>query len=609
MERKKIFSGFNAAAAAFGRQPLLVSPDGSVVDLVRGYIPLLVKFTFEDKDAKGLRKYKATGTPEPPVYFSALEVVRDHKILFLSGPSGSGKTSFAKYLSSRLIASDTIESRPLLRNEAGEVHNEEWDSASLTPCYFAIDGARSLEVLVDETIPRIVGAAPSASGTQPGEGGLLIILDAIEKAGETGSSLLIKLLAIVDKSETVKLLILGETSSVRSWVLPSHVVRHDLLPLLELQRRQAVSRLTGTGPEQVTTGTGAAAALPALFALALESKHVGGQAEDLVDAWLATVQPRQETREQLVRQAFDGISTRVQCLSRDNVLIPTEGEGPLLFLLNTVQQSLAARHLAGQPPDIATAFFQSSPTQAEPILRSLLVRLEAAGKSYDLLEGLIRGSGPSAQRGALLASDFVNESCGLQERILQHILSIVEEGILSPMDREKAGRVLSRLGDPRDLAALASVPAGTFIMGSDSHPNSQPPAEIWVDSFRIGLYPVVNRDYSKFIEESSRVWRSPDGRDSEKQNVPATDLTWHDAMAYCAWLTTRWRKNGRIGPDEQRAARGDRGADPNGGPVYPWGMEWVDDAANCEETGFNTTCAVGLFPKGRSKRAAHTEAV
>ena len=53
-------------------------------------------------------------------------------------------------------------------------------------------------------------------------------------------------------------------------------------------------------------------------------------------------------------------------------------------------------------------------------------------------------------------------------------------------------------------------------------------------------------------------------------------------------------------PEWERAARGDQ---PDAGDdviVYPWGSCWADDAASSEEAGFNNTCTVGLFPKGRS---------
>ena len=118
-----------------------------------------------------------------------------------------------------------------------------------------------------------------------------------------------------------------------------------------------------------------------------------------------------------------------------------------------------------------------------------------------------------------------------------------------------------------------------------------------------------------FVAETGRAWRSPEHGVPERRSAPATDLTWRDARAYCAWLTLRWRADGRIGPHElvrlptepewERAARGDQtGAD--GAIVYPWGGPWNPDAVNGEETGFNDTCTVGIFPAGRSPMAAST---
>lgn len=126
------------------------------------------------------------------------------------------------------------------------------------------------------------------------------------------------------------------------------------------------------------------------------------------------------------------------------------------------------------------------------------------------------------------------------------------------------------------------------------------------------MYPVVNQDYAIFVRETDRQWQSRDGFDPEKQNVPATDLSWYDAVAYCAWLASRWQVSGKIDHDEhvrlptepewERAACGDQKHEDTHSDkaIYPWGTEWQDDATNYEESGFNARCPVGLFPKGRS---------
>ena len=73
-----IVSLLPASAPTFDDQTLFLLPGGtSSVTLKDGYIPLLANSTYEDKAAKGLRKRTVIDKPEPPIHFSALEVVRD----------------------------------------------------------------------------------------------------------------------------------------------------------------------------------------------------------------------------------------------------------------------------------------------------------------------------------------------------------------------------------------------------------------------------------------------------------------------------------------------------------------------------------------------------
>ncbi|RDW59160.1 hypothetical protein BP5796_12084 [Coleophoma crateriformis] len=603
-----LIESLRTAAAAFGDEPLLVSPDGQEINLATGYIPLLTNFSFEDQATKGLRKRKSDDRPEPPVYFSALELVRDHQIVLLSGPSGSGKTSFAKHLSFVLASSGLIKAHPLVRNELGIVHVEHWDAVDVVPCYFTIDRPESLKTIINSTLPGLVR---SYLAERPGtQGSLLIILDTIDKAGDEDSIHLAELFTFVQAFKNVKLLLLGDSHRVKHWVLSPDVVRHDLLPLLEVQRRQAVGASTQIAPSQVTIGIGAAAATPVHFALSLQSRQRGDQAEELLDVWVDVVAPDKKNSDKMTAQAFEHLKERAIQHSQGKLFGSKElGVSPLLSN-NAVQTLLAARYLVNLPLEIGIALFHQSPLETEPILHSLLVRLSAAGKSDELVERLIGGSGTNAQLGALLASDFITETSGLHEELLNQMLAILADGTIPTMQRVRTGGILSRLGDPRDLMALTNVPAGAFTLGSETHPSSQPVEKTSLGSFCIGVYPVVNRDFSIFVRETGRDWQNPDGFATTRQNAPATDLTWYDAVAYCTWLTRRWHLNGKIILDEhvrlptepewERACRGDKNPTYSSKPIYPWGTKWQNDVANHEELGLNTTCSVGLFPKGRS---------
>lgn len=587
-----IIRHLRACAAAFGEEPILVTPDGQVLNLAKGYIPLLANFTFEDRAAKGFRKRNADDKSESPVYFSALELVRDHKLLLLSGLSGSGKTTFAKHLAFKLATTGFIGPHPLLRNENGVSHDEQWPAEEIAPCYITIDDYERLRSFVDETLPKLISFQANKLETRPS---LLIILDNIHKAGDQSPVLIAKILDLVKELENINLLFLGEARSVKQWGLPSKIIRHDLLPLLQLQRRQVLGNLTKTELSGIVIGTGIASATPAYFTLALQAGVLGHQAEELLDAWLTVVAPGKTATKTLTTQAFNSLgNTALQ-------------DG---FSSEAVQQLLAAHHLANSPVDTAIAFFHQNPFESESVLRSVLIRLFKAGNSGDLVRELIRGSGYNAQLGSLLVSEFVTDSACLRDQISCPIFNIIKEGALPAVQREQAGRALSRLGDPRDLTALTLVPAGDFDFGSESHPNSQPVETISLESFRIGIYPVVNKDYSVFVKETCHKWQSPDGFAPDRRNAPATDLSWNDATAYCKWLTLRWRAMGKIGsnelvrlptePEWERASRGDQNIENSTESLFPWGKEWQDDSANYEESGFNTTCTVGLFPKTRS---------
>ncbi|KAK1541976.1 hypothetical protein CPAR01_05363 [Colletotrichum paranaense] len=597
-----------AAAKRYGTEPLLVLPNGATVDLSKGYIPLLARYTFEDKAAQGLRKRKAGDKPENPIHFSALELVRDNSILLLTGPSGSGKTTFAKHLCHILASSGFSNARPLPRNDLGDIKEENWGASRLSPCYFSLSGTESLKRLADVTIPQLLGA----SGSQHEH--LLIVLDDLQTAGDELISVLAKTLALIRERTYTKLLLLGDTDVLDHWSFPA-VVRHELLPLLECQRREAVRSHLNLDPSTlITTGMGEAASNPAMFALAVQANHSGNCAEELLDAWLSSTHSQPDAASLLAERSYKLIFHSSLTTGPTEMSLTAIQPNPALRSL-TVQRLLAARHLADLTPQIAVGLFRDQPHASDDVLRSCLSRLSSLHRSGVLVDGLLGGTPADAKRAALLVAGLIPLSAEVESKVMKLLLEIVENGDCSAGEREKAGRLLSKYGDPRDLTELAEVPAGSFMMGSESHPNSQPLSRVSLERFRIGVYPVVNRDYAAFVKETSREWLSPGGKDPEKANAPATDLTWHDSRAYCQWLTERWREEKKIGlnehvrlpsePEWECAARGGRDETGTEGLAFPWGTDWQEHTANSDETGFNTTCAVGLFPRGLSPYGCH----
>src|ERR1700752_738681 len=61
---------------------------------------------------------------------------------------------------------------------------------------------------------------------------------------------------------------------------------------------------------------------------------------------------------------------------------------------------------------------------------------------------------------------------------------------------------------------LIPIPAGDFLMGSDSaQENERPVHRVWVNAFAIGKFPVTNREYACFLQVSGHgvphTWHAP----------------------------------------------------------------------------------------------------
>jgi formylglycine-generating enzyme required for sulfatase activity len=170
---------------------------------------------------------------------------------------------------------------------------------------------------------------------------------------------------------------------------------------------------------------------------------------------------------------------------------------------------------------------------------------------------------------------------------------------------------------PREVVGpqLVQVPAGPFLMGSteakikqdiqsgldkDFAGREHPQHRLELPAYQIGKYPVTNAEYQVFVIETGRTPpRNWDGGNypEEKGDHPVVNLTWHDAMAYCKWLSEKTGIAYTL-PSEAEWEKAARGED---GRTYPWGDFFDPKKCNTRESGYGDTTPVGQYsPQGDS---------
>jgi formylglycine-generating enzyme required for sulfatase activity len=157
-------------------------------------------------------------------------------------------------------------------------------------------------------------------------------------------------------------------------------------------------------------------------------------------------------------------------------------------------------------------------------------------------------------------------------------------------DADGSFAIAVRTTIPPPLVADASppfvvVPAGQFELGDRRNPGES--QHVWLPAYFIGAFEVTNADFRRFLNDpggyddranwtssgwawkqrgTSRITARLDRRDPNYlrfgvDDLPVVLVTWHEARAYCRWLTRRHERDGWIFrlPSEaewEKAARG-----------------------------------------------------
>jgi eukaryotic-like serine/threonine-protein kinase len=189
----------------------------------------------------------------------------------------------------------------------------------------------------------------------------------------------------------------------------------------------------------------------------------------------------------------------------------------------------------------------------------------------------------------------------------------------------------------KDGMTMLRVPAGEFVMGSNTGADSEKPEHtVYLDAFWIDQTEVTNAMFQKFADAtgyrtdtektgSGRVfdlttkkwtetkgvdWLHPRGPVSSQSGPdhPIVQISWNDAAAYCAWA-------GRRLPTEAEWEKAARGSDRR---TYPWGNQPVagnllnfadrtleiNAADKNVDDSYQFTAPVGHYPAGASPYGA-----
>ncbi|NJK80380.1 MAG: formylglycine-generating enzyme family protein [Chloroflexaceae bacterium] len=174
------------------------------------------------------------------------------------------------------------------------------------------------------------------------------------------------------------------------------------------------------------------------------------------------------------------------------------------------------------------------------------------------------------------------------------------------------------MGTPeRDLSDLARQYGGT----RESYREESPQHSLTLAEYAIARVPVTNALYAAYIAATGTapplIWHGSQPV-ADLLTHPVVDVSWHDAGAFCMWLTETWRQSNTVlllaEPDEaahpvllpnitfrlpteaewEHAARG------TDGRTFPWGNTFSTDYANTREHGLGQTTPVGHYPQGAS---------
>ncbi|HXM40419.1 MAG TPA: SUMF1/EgtB/PvdO family nonheme iron enzyme [Bryobacteraceae bacterium] len=277
----------------------------------------------------------------------------------------------------------------------------------------------------------------------------------------------------------------------------------------------------------------------------------------------------------------------------------------------TFQEYLAAKAIAGMPDVAQQELLLAGHTIYKPEWREVAQLLGGVlyRQGLEKVDGLVSAIlAAPRQSGRVLAEEA--RCAGLLGAIVRDLRPFnyqpadpryqrTMDAVLSIFDADKAYTVAFPV---RLEAAEALGQAGDPRLRQDNWITIEGGGPKRVKPFQIGRYPVTVEEFGRFVEDegyqNERSWRAggygentaPEnwGEQIQHPNRPVTGVSWHEAMAFCAWAGVRLPSSAEWG----RAAAGFDGR------IYPWGNDSPDEKKANFDMKVGHPTPVGLFPAG-----------
>src|SRR5487761_1988525 len=133
-----------------------------------------------------------------------------------------------------------------------------------------------------------------------------------------------------------------------------------------------------------------------------------------------------------------------------------------------------------------------------------------------------------------------------------------------------AGRIMGHIAAGRLLLPeLIELPGGLFLMGNDhGRPDEQPRHRVQLDAFRAAISPVTNAQFGCYVAAEGAPDPPFSGEDRfSSPEQPVVGISWHDAVAFCSWLTAQTGTHWRLPTEAEREFAALGGLDAGD---WPW---------------------------------------